>query len=44
MVLFSTKNTGFFLRNADITKIKKAVLLNDVFSETASGCAPIPSF
>ena len=38
-VLFWPKNSAFLQRNADISKIKKALVLKGIFPETPYGCA-----
>ena len=37
-VLFFQKNVDFLQKNADINKIKKALVLKDIFSETTYVC------
>ena len=36
-VLFLSKNADFLQKNADISKIRKALILKDIFPETTLG-------
>ena len=38
MILFLPPKTDFLQKNADITKIKKALVLKGIFSETTYVC------
>ena len=42
-VLFLPKNGGFLPKNADISKIKRALVLKGIFSETTCVCTYVPN-